>query len=299
MPYIYSTVSPTPAWVSVDNAGKITVDRANVPAGGYTGTARIQLGDGTTTTTIDIPINIQQSATYGFSFVEQSIARSALRLTARSIDIVAQEPVVMRGAFAIASRTIDTQLGGGGGGGSGIEEMTLDYSTTGVLLNSKPASAGSDGDGVQVIREQSFKDLSGLGFGDQRLTDSYYGGVYDLDIYRAMVWRYSSNAFDWLPGPGEIKITTNSVDGSALDNLSGMHPRGIGLYPDFEGQICYVAMLNPNANGSTHGYERWVAHRSPEPTGLPIAGETDVYWDWANHGHYYTGYYSGNNGGGS
>ena len=61
MAYSYGTVSPTPAWVTIDSSGTITVDSQSVPEAGYQGSARFTVSDGTNQVSLDVPIDIAPS----------------------------------------------------------------------------------------------------------------------------------------------------------------------------------------------------------------------------------------------
>lgn len=61
MAYTYGTVSPTPAWVTIDGTGTITVNSAAIPDQGYQGSARFSVSDGVSQVFLDVPIDIAPS----------------------------------------------------------------------------------------------------------------------------------------------------------------------------------------------------------------------------------------------
>jgi hypothetical protein len=71
MPYTYSTISPTPAWIAVDSlTGLVTVNKANAPTNGFTGIARFQVSDGTATAIQDVPISVYAKYTVTTEYKE-------------------------------------------------------------------------------------------------------------------------------------------------------------------------------------------------------------------------------------
>jgi hypothetical protein len=65
---VWSVLSPTPSWITIDQAGLLTI--GTPPIAGYTGTARIQAVEGADTAILELPIAIQPSYSVTPDYVE-------------------------------------------------------------------------------------------------------------------------------------------------------------------------------------------------------------------------------------
>jgi hypothetical protein len=94
MPYTYSTIAPTPAWITVDSlTGLVTVNKANAPVNGFTGIARFQVSDGAATAIQDVPINVYAKYTVTTEYKELLSHRWVAKASSRSKDSEAQTTV--------------------------------------------------------------------------------------------------------------------------------------------------------------------------------------------------------------
>ena len=92
MPYTYSKIAPTPAWITV-NPTTGRVSWTNAPSAGYTGIARFQITDGINTVTRDVPITIEPSYEVALSYQEVTYINWLSTVSATTEDIVGLPPL--------------------------------------------------------------------------------------------------------------------------------------------------------------------------------------------------------------
>ena len=289
MPYSYSLIAPSPPWLSiatVNNQGHISIDRLQVPAIGYQGTARVRVSDGAATADIDIPIDITGRVDNAGNslYAVDSIIANVIEIGATAglgltLTPYAVPTYITIGAVA-GIQIVNTVIAGGGGGAG--DDMVMDYQVSGSRNSTKPATAGLNDAVINAVRKERFFDT---GFGVNTAIAATNGDTIECTIDRNAIWHsrvYFSgfgNSQEWLlASAGNIEITIEKVGGAVVGYLWSGNPRDLAIVPDGEGQMATIQHFNL-AGGTIAGFSRWIAHRTNENTGMPT-GNAGQYWDW-------------------
>lgn len=165
-----------------------------------------------------------------------------------------------------------------------FDDMTTTHSTTGSRSTTKPTTTPSAPETQGFVIEETFVDL---GFFSTAITDSVTSDVVECKIKRTGFWAYVDRQFaspewDWITG--EITVTIDKVDGSALTAAYAGNPINLAILPDVEGQVLHITQYNAAASTTKRAYSRWISYRTPTNTGAAVPNESGVYWGWANDG---------------
>jgi hypothetical protein len=142
---VWSVLSPTPSWITIDQAGLLTI--GTPPVAGYTGTARIQSVEGADTAILELPIAIQPSYSVTPDYVEIFDAAWRGNFGAVFDSVELESPIDYAFPSIGTVRYDDVDTGGAGGGGGNA--VTIDG--VGVFVDGVAVVLGGGGGGASDV----------------------------------------------------------------------------------------------------------------------------------------------------
>jgi len=108
MPYTFSKVSPTPAWVTINSSGLATIDYSAAPANGFNGIARFRVTDGVSEAFQEFALQVLPRYAVALDYQETEAIRYRAIASAKNADQVLLEPINIK-YRAIATAKISDQ----------------------------------------------------------------------------------------------------------------------------------------------------------------------------------------------
>ncbi len=111
MPYTFSKVSPTPAWVTVNSSsGLATIDYSAAPANGFNGVARFRVTDGVSEAFQEFALQVLPKYSVALDYRETATMRYRAIATAKFADQVLLEPINIKYRAIATAKISDLAL---------------------------------------------------------------------------------------------------------------------------------------------------------------------------------------------
>lgn len=282
MPYTYTLISPTPAYVSINNStGEGVVDLTQAPAAGASEVIRVEATDGAATETIDLLLTVLASPIYGVNYTFETLTETLMTLSVESevagATIETETTLTLSVESEVDPATATPT-------GDGLFDMPSELITN-PLIQGTPAAAGTNLENKHTFGSVNYVNA----FPDTRLTEAGTGSRYGGTLKRSEVWVYQAGIFGggaWESGCiGHIDFQVTDIDGAAPNANPPANPGDLGIVPSFVNQVCRMWFVD--AGGGAEGYVNYYAMQQSIVTSIPVAGVANTYWAWLSDANQY------------